>query len=318
MKAALVVKTGQAPIYSDFAEPVPSEGEHRIAVTAASLSHVTRSRASGTHYSTSGRLPLVPGIDGVGRDASGYRVYFVLPTAPFGSMAEQTRVKAAHCLTLPDELDDVTAAAIAIPGMSSWAAFQESARLQAGETVLINGATGASGRLAVQIAKYLGAKKVIATGRNPQVLASLASLGADVTIPLVEDEEALEHSLLEPFHEGIDVVLDYLWGSSMERLLVAATKAGKDGVPIRFLHIGSASGTSNISLPSPVLRSSAIQLMGSGMGSIPFNRLLMAIEGVLRAAVPGKFEIATTTVPLSNVEDAWSTENGQSRMVFLV
>jgi hypothetical protein len=104
----------------------------------------------------------------------------------------------------------------------------------------------------------------------------------------------------------------------MERLLIAATKAGEDGVPIRFLHIGSASGALNISLPSPVLRSSAIQLMGSGMGSIPLNRLLKAIEGVLQAAVPGKFEMATTTVPLSQVEDAWSREIHQSRTVFVV
>ncbi len=317
MKAALVLQSGQAPVYGDFPEPDPSEGENRIAVTAAALNHVTRSRASGTHYSTPGSLPFVVGIDGVGRDASGRRVYFVLPTAPFGSMAEQSSVNASHCLALPDGLDDVTAAAIAIPGMSSWAALQETAKFQAGETVLVNGATGISGRLAVQIAKYLGAKKVIATGRNTEALKSLASLGADLTIPLVEDGEALEQTFLEPFHEGIDVVLDYLWGPSMERLLVAAAKAGEEGVPIRFIQIGGASASS-IALPNQVLRASAIQLMGSGIGSVPFHHLLKAIEGVLQATIPGAFEIATTTVPLSNVEDAWSTEIPQFRTVFLV
>jgi NADPH:quinone reductase-like Zn-dependent oxidoreductase len=120
MKAALVLKTGQTPVYSDFREPVPSSGENLIAVTAASLSHVTRSRASGTHYSTSGQLPFIAGLDGVGRLTDGCRVYFMLPVAPFGSMAERTIVETPHCLALPDELDDVTAAAIAIPGMSSW------------------------------------------------------------------------------------------------------------------------------------------------------------------------------------------------------
>ncbi len=317
MKAALVLKTGQAPVYSDFPQPEPSEGEKRIAVTAAALSHVTKSRASGTHYSTSSHVPFAVGIDGVGRLADGRRVYFMLPTAPFGSMAEYSIAKASHCLTLPDELDDVTAAAIAIPGMSSWAALQERAKFQTGETVLVNGATGASGRLAVQIASYLGAKRVIATGRNTEALKSLASLGADLTIPLVEDGEALEKEFLEPFHEGVDVVLDYLWGPSMERLLLAAAKASRDEVPIRFIQIGAVSA-SNLSLPSPVLRSSAIQLMGSGIGSVPFDRLLKTIEGVLQATVPGAFEIATTTVPLSNVEDAWSTETQKSRTVFLV
>jgi NADPH:quinone reductase-like Zn-dependent oxidoreductase len=314
MKAALVLQTGHGPVYGDFREPVPSEGENLIAVTAASLNHVTRSRASGAHYSTSGQMPFVVGIDGVGRDASGRRVYFVLPTAPFGSMAERSRVEASHCLALPDDLDDVTAAAIAIPGMSSWAALQETAKFRPGETVLVNGATGISGRLAVQIARYLGAKKVIATGRNPEALKSLAPLGANLTIPIVEDGEALEHAFLEPFREGVDVVLDYLWGPSMERLLAAA---GEEGVPIRCIHIGGASAAS-ISLGSQVLRASAIQLMGSGIGSVPFKRLLKAIEGVLHAAVPGQFKIATTRIPLANIEDAWATEIPQFRTVFLI
>jgi NADPH:quinone reductase-like Zn-dependent oxidoreductase len=241
----------------------------------------------------------------------------MLPVAPFGGMAERTIVEASHCLALPDDLDDVTAAAIAIPGMSSWGALLERARFQVGETVLINGATGTSGRLAVQIAKYLGAKRVIATGRNPDVLQSLTALGADVTIPLVEDGEALEKAFLEPFHEGVDVVLDYLWGPSMERLLRAAARAGADGVSIRCVQIGSVSA-SNISLPSAVLRSSSIELMGSGGGSIPPDRLLKTIEGVLQAAVPGKLAIATTPVPLSHVEEVWSAEIAQSRTVFVI
>ena len=117
-------------------------------------------------------------------------------------MAEQTVAPSPQCLALPDELDDVTAAAIANPGVSSWAAYTERAKLKAGETVLVNGATGAAGRLAVQIAKHLGAKKVIATGRNADALQSVAALGADVTIPLVEDEAALEDSFKQQFAEG--------------------------------------------------------------------------------------------------------------------
>jgi NADPH:quinone reductase-like Zn-dependent oxidoreductase len=315
MKAALVVTAGQPPVYSDFPAPVPSEGERRISVTAASLSHVARARASGTHYSSPGALPFVVGIDGVGQLDDGRRVYFVMPSAPYGSMAEQTIVRASQCIALPDGLDAVTAAAIAIPGMSSWAALQESAKFQAGETVLVNGATGTSGRLAVQIAKYLGAKKVIATGRNIEALQSLT--GADVIIPLTQDEEKLEKAFLKTFHEGVDVVLDYLWGPSMEQLLIAAAKAGADGVPIRFIQIGAASAP-NITLPNAALRSSAIQLMGSGIGSVPFKRLIKAIEGVLQASVPGGFEIATETVPLSEITAVWSAETSQARTVFLV
>jgi NADPH:quinone reductase-like Zn-dependent oxidoreductase len=212
MKAAIVLGAGQTPIYRDFADPVPSSSENRITVRAAAISHLVKSRASGTHYSSSGQFPFVVGIDGVGRLDDGRRVYFFLPKTTHGSMAEQTVVPSAQCSLLPDGLDDVTAAAIANPGMSSWAAYKERAKLKAGETVLVNGANGTAGRLAVQIAKHLEAKKVIATGRNADALRSVVALGADVTIPLVESEAVLEDSFKEQFAEGVNVVVDYLWG----------------------------------------------------------------------------------------------------------
>jgi NADPH:quinone reductase-like Zn-dependent oxidoreductase len=315
MKAAIVHGAGQSPIYGDFADPVPAPAEKHITVTAAAVSPVVRSRASGTHYSSSGQFPFVVGIDGVGRLDDGTRVYFVLPRAPYGSMAQQTVVPSVQCLPLPDGLDDVTAAAIAVPGMSSWAAYKERAKLKAGETVLVNGATGAAGRLAVKIAKHLGAKKVIATGRNADALRSVAGLGADMTIPLVENEAALEESFKEQFAEGVNVVIDYLWGKSAECLLIAAAKAGAEAVPIRFIQIGSASG-SNITLPSAVLRSSAIELMGSGIGSIPRGRLVGAIGELLQESVSGGFQIGAKSVPLSEVERAWPDDGGTQRTVF--
>jgi NADPH:quinone reductase-like Zn-dependent oxidoreductase len=317
MKAAVVMGAGQMPRYADFSEPMPDAGESKITVTAAAISQVVRSRASGQHYSSSGQFPFVAGVDGVGRLDDGARVYFVMPRAPYGSMAERALAPRAHCLALPDELDDVTAAAIANPGMSSWAALEERARLKAGETVLINGATGASGRLAVQIAKHLGARKVIATGRNLEALKSVPALGADVTIPLVDDDAALDERFSREFAQGVDVVLDYLWGKSAERLIIAGAKAGAEAVPIRFVQIGAVSG-SDIALPSAALRSSAIVLMGSGIGSIPFDRLVTAIDGVFRATVPAGFKIATNPVPLSDVEQAWTRDGSAGRTVLTI
>jgi len=314
MKAALVKESGATPVYADFTEPAVSEGVVRIAVVASALSHVTKSRASGKHYSASAKLPFVPGVDGTGVLEDGTRVYFVLPEAPFGGMAEYCIVKKARCIPLPAALDEVTAAAIAIPGMSSWAALTERAKLVKGETVLINGATGVSGRLAVQIAKYLGAGKIIATGRNADTLQSLKALGADETISLTQDNDALESAFQQQFHDGVGVVLDYLWGRSAELLLAAGAKASPEAVPLRFVQIGAMSAA-NITLPGAALRSSAIELMGSGIGSIPMPRLLGAIEQLLNATVPGGFEIATNPVPLSQVEDHWSNEN-QARTVF--
>ncbi|HTC55159.1 MAG TPA: zinc-binding alcohol dehydrogenase family protein [Candidatus Sulfotelmatobacter sp.] len=317
MKAAIVLEAGKAPVYGDFKEPVPGQDEVRINVAAAALSNVVRSRASGTHYSSSGELPFVVGIDGVGRLDEGRRVYFVLPKPPLGSMSERTVVKSGQCIDLPDGLDDVTAAAIANPGMSAWAAMKERAKLAAGETVLVNGATGTAGRLAVQIAKYMGAKKVIATGRNIEVLKSLASLGADMAIPLVENGDAMEEAFQEQFAEGIDVVVDYLWGQSAERLIIAGAKAGREAVPIRFVQVGSA-GARDITLPSAALRSSAIELMGSGIGSVPVERLLKSIDELMQATLPGGFKIATKAIPLSAVEQTWATAENMPRTVFKV
>jgi NADPH:quinone reductase-like Zn-dependent oxidoreductase len=316
MKAAIVREAGKTPVYGNFEDPVPASGENRITVTAAALSHLVRIRASGSHYTSAGEPPFVVGVDGVGRLDNGKRVYFILPKAPYGSMAEVATVPSAQCLSLPDELDDVTAAAIANPGMSSWAAYTERAKLQPQETVLVNGATGAAGRLAVQIAKYLGAKKVIATGRNPEVLQSLNALGADVVIRLTGEADALEGAFKEQFAAGVDVVIDYLWGKTAELLLAAGAKAGPEAVPIRFVQIGSVSGP-DITLPGAALRSSAIILMGSGLKSVPLKRLIHAIDEVFQAAIPGKFKMATQAIPLSEIEQAWTMDDGKKRTVFM-
>jgi NADPH:quinone reductase-like Zn-dependent oxidoreductase len=316
MKAAIVERAGQPPVYADFTDPAPSAGLAVVRVSAAAISHVTKSRASGAHYSADGQVPLIPGVDGVGVDEHGRRVWFILPEAPFGSMAERSLVDARRCIVLPDELGDVEAAAMAIPGMSSWAALVERAQLRAGETVLVNGATGASGRLAIQVAKHLGAKRVVATGRNTAAFDELRALGADATIALTPDRDALETAFSKEFRTGVDIVLDYVWGPSAETLIVAAARAGADAVPIRIVQIGAASGA-DITLPGAALRSSALQLMGSGVGSIPQPRILAAVRGVLEAATRAGFKVATRTLPLAEVATAWDAGNATSRIVLL-
>jgi NADPH:quinone reductase-like Zn-dependent oxidoreductase len=323
MKAAIVKEWGKPPVYGDFGEPVASQGELLVKVTAAALSRLAKSRASGTHYSaTDASLPLVPGVDGVGRldDDDGRRVYFFLPRPPFGSFAELSVVDASLVQQIPEGLDDVTAAAIANPGVSSWAALRERAKLVRGETVLVNGATGTAGRLAVQIAKHLGASRVVATGRSADALESLKSLGADATVrlSLPDDKEEGEtrRAFARQFAEGIDVVLDYLWGRSAELLLAEAARSGREGSRIRFIAIGSASG-SDITLPDAVLRSSGLELMGSGLRSIPVERLLKASEGLFQAVKPAGLEIKTEAVPLADVERAWSESGKRSRIVFV-
>lgn len=311
MKAAVVYQNGVAPVFADFATPDAREGETLIDVNAAAISHVVKSRAAGTHYSFDGVLPFVPGIDGVGTTADGQRVWFAFPRAPWGSMAEQAPVSLNHCIVLPDELDNVTAAAMANPGMSAWAALVTRAGVSAGESVLINGATGSAGKLAVQIARFLGAKKIIVTGRNPQ---ALAQTGGDVAICLNDDDASLREQLAAQFASGIDVVVDYLWGASAEKILMAAAKTKS---ALRYVQVGSLSG-GEITLPGAFLRSAPIQLMGSGIGSLTLSQLLTATQSLFAAAIPGQFSIACTPQPLNNVADVWDTDDSKQRSVFII
>src|ERR1700733_9520942 len=311
MKAAIVAETGKPPSYGDFKEPVPTDGEVQLTVTAAALSKVVKSRASGTHYSSSGQPPFVVGIDGVGHLDDGRRVYFALPRAPFGSMAEKTVIRPSQCVSLPADLDDVTAAAIANPGMSAWAAMKERAQLKTGEAGLVHSANGTARRLAVQLAKYLGAAKVIATGRNEDELEEVRALGADMTIPFTLGTlhplgaKRYEEALMREFAKGIDVVVDYLWGESARTIIAAIAKSIEDATPVRFVHVGGASGEKSIDLPGAGLRSSPIVLMGSGAKSVRSSALLEAIKSVFRAIIPARLQIVTKTVPLSEVEEYW-------------
>jgi NADPH:quinone reductase-like Zn-dependent oxidoreductase len=319
VKAAVVRNFNRAPIYADFADPLPLDGEVLVNVTAAALSQLVRGQAAGRHYSSGTTLPLVPGVDGVGRLADGTRVYFAFPRSPFGAMAERTVVKRSNTVPLPADLDDSTAAGAANPGMSSWAALTERAKFQPGETILINGATGAAGKLAIQIAKHLGAKKVIATGRNQQSVAKLPSLGADQVIPLDQPKEKLVEAFRRHIHgSGVSIILDYLWGSSAESLFAAVAGHGSsEGEPrIRYVQIGSISGQT-INLPAGVLRSSGLELMGSGLGSVSNDGLIRSIDALMHAIVPAKLAIDVDPVPLRDVEKAWESAE-ERRIVFTV
>lgn len=308
----MVFDLNEGPIWADFTEPQPAAGYTLIDVRAAAISHVVKGRASGRHYSFDGTLPFVVGIDGVGMTSDGQRVYFAFPSAPFGSMAQRAPVALQNCLPLPDALDDISAAAMANPGMSAWAALVKRAQFQAGETVLINGATGSAGQLAVQIARYLGAKKIIATGRNAQALTALA---ADECINLTADEQTLNAQFATASAGQIDVVVDYLWGRSAELLLPMLAKYTPGDKPVRYVQVGSLAGA-DIALNGAVLRAAPLQLMGSGIGSLTMPQLLAATGEMLQAAVPGQFTIATTPLPLRDVATAWPRDNSQKRTVF--
>lgn len=323
MKAAIIPAAGASPVFGTFREPVAADGKVIVNVRASALSHLSKGRSSGAHYSSDNVFPSVPGVDGTGTTQDGRRVYFVLPETPFGALAEQSLVDEKRCIPLPDALDDITAAALANPGMSAWAALVERAKFLHGETVLINGATGSAGSMAVQVAKYLGAGKILVSGRNAEKLEALRKLGADEVIPFTIDADhpdgadAFEQALKPHFRNGIDVVLDYLWGSSARAIIAAIARNVEDGHRVRFVQIGSASGENSIDLPAAALRSSAIELMGSGLKSVTMDKLLEGIAHVFEGAAKGAFHIAMATLPLEKIAEAWQAP-GEPRMVVTI
>jgi NADPH2:quinone reductase len=172
MHAAVLHTLGKPPRYEQFPEPVPGDGEVIVHVHSASLKPIDKQLASGSHYASPCELPLVCGSDGVGLLSDGQRVFFGGTRAPYGAMAQRTVVPRAFTFPVPESVNDETAAALPHPGVSAWLSLTSRAKLAPGENVLILGATGVTGKLAIKIAKLLGAGRVVAAGRNQQVLST--------------------------------------------------------------------------------------------------------------------------------------------------
>ena len=316
MQAAVVSSFQSPPQYDTFSDPVAGEGEVLVTVSAAGLHQIVRSLASGTHYMSTGNLPFIPGLDGAGRLEDGTRVYFAMARPPFGTFAERCVAKRAMCLPIPDSLDDVTVAAMMNPALSSWAALSERAHFVAGESILILGATGVAGQLAVQVAKRLGARRIVGAGREPEVLKTLTGLGADSTVSLSQSANDLVAAFRQEWDkEGIDVVLDYLWGAPAEALLSAITKSKAAAARVRYVQVGAMAGA-NISLPAATLRSTGLEILGSGFTGGSIAKLFESMRQFLQTAAQEPFQIKTKSAPLSEVESLWNVAQNGARLVF--
>lgn len=314
MFAAIVKEFGAVPVLGEFPEPQPGQGEEVIRVHAAPLSPIVKRLAAGTHYASSAQAGFIPGIDGVGINAEGRRVYFLFPKPPFGSMAEKVLVSSTSVVPVPDGVANERAAAVVTAGLSSWIALQLRAQFQPGETVLINGATGSAGGLAVQVASHLGAKRIIATGRNKAKLAALPL--AVEKIPL---DEFADEALKAAFAERVDVVLDYLWGEPASRIISAAThgRGSRLGEPrLRYVQLGSMAGDS-IPLSAHAFRSSGLEILGSGIGSVSMADLIKGAAELLAATPDGGFDTPVEARPLTSIPEAWDDEADDRRLVFL-
>ncbi len=324
MKAAVIYRKGELPQYvADFPEPeVQNENEVLISVKASAVKNLDKMRASGKHYSTGNEewTAKIPGGDGVGLLADGTRVYGI---GISGMLAGKATVEKGSIVKLPENIGDAMAAALPNAVMGSALALRFRAGLQAGETVLVNGATGVTGKIAVQLARYYGAKKIIATGRNEQSLKELLTLGADEVISLRQDDETVV-SRIKDIHKAtpVDIVIDYLWGHSAELILASLKGSGGFSHRTRFITIGGMAGDT-ITLSSSVLRSTDIQLSGSGLGTWSREEVKMLITEIMpemfRLAADGKLKIETVNVKLEDIGEAWDMPvEGGKRLVVMI
>ncbi|MFJ4831208.1 zinc-binding alcohol dehydrogenase family protein [Streptomyces sp. NPDC088747] len=317
MHAAVVRSFDRPPRFDTVDTPRPA-GEHQILVDvlAAGLHPRVRSDANGTHYTADGVLPLVPGIDAVGRTAEGELLYFVAPDSGPGTMAERALVDRCRAVTLPPGTDPVAVAAAMNPGMSSWVALRRRVTLPPGASVLVLGAAGNAGQLAVRIAKHLGAAHVVGAGRDPERLALLPGLGADETVSLLGDPEKVADRLGRCAGDA-DVVVDYLWGPAAEHAMPALLLARPDRAkPLAWIQIGAVAGA-EITLPSALLRAANLQIMGSGQGSVTTAGIVAELPSLAAEIAAGILAVDPLALPLSQVEEAWNTRTEPGQRIVL-
>jgi NADPH:quinone reductase-like Zn-dependent oxidoreductase len=315
MKAAVVSSFDSAPRYQEFGVPVPvSDDEMLVDVLAAGLHPRVRSQADGSHYTSTGELPLVPGVDGVGRGPDGLLRYFVLPDTTMGAMAEQTVIDTRRSIVLAEGADPVAVAAAMNPAMSSWVALRQRVPFQAGQDVLVLGATGNAGQMAIQVAKRLGASQIVAAGRDTGRLAGLAALGATATVPLGVGDTA---DRLAKAAADVDVVLDYLWGPPTTDAMVAViTHRADRGKPLSWVEIGSVAGLT-AEIPSAALRAARLQIVGSGQGSVSTREYLAELGVLAQEIAAGTIDVDARPVPLAQVEEAWAATDARHRIVLV-
>jgi len=305
VRAAVLHEYG-TPRYGEFAEPVAGDGRVVVEVSLAGMNPVDVRKASGTYFAGPPPLPSVAGGEGVGRLAgTGRRVYFDAPVAPYGSMAERALVDPAGLVELPEEVDDGLAVALGIAGLAGWLALEWRARLAPGETVLVLGATGVVGQVAVQAAKLLGAGRVVAAGRDPHGLHHALALGADATVDLAADDD-LAVAFREAAGGALDVVLDPLWGEPAAAALEALGAGG------RLVQLGQSAGAETV-IASAAIRGKGLSLLGYLNFLVPRDVRQDAYRRMVEHAAAGRIRVDVERLPLSEVEQAWARQQTGAR-----
>jgi NADPH:quinone reductase-like Zn-dependent oxidoreductase len=318
MKAAVLHEVGGVPRYEDFPDPVAGEDEVIIDVLAVAVENVDKLIAAGDHYASKkfvARLPAIPAFDGIGTLPDGTLVGFGDPRLPYGALAERTVVSAKAFAAIAEGVDPAVATVLgtAITGMS----IKTAANFVPGETVLVQGATGVAGRLAVKVARLLGAGRIVATGRDDHQLREVRDIGADTVINTAVSDEALAQAFTDARGDGYDIVLDYLWGRPTEILLRSLVpESFAFPKPTRVIQVGESAGP-GLSVAAASLRTSGVEIYGAAKGLNP--ETMGDVYGqVVKWAQSGELTFDLEKVPLSDIEAAWQRTDLRGRRLVVM
>lgn len=310
MHAAVVTDFSHPPVFAEFAEPEPRDGEVVAQLRAAAVSNLVRLVAVGNHYSSAASPPMVAGVDGVAELPDGTLVYVAGVRSPWGTLAERVAVPLAAARPLPSGLAPQQAAAVVNAAFASWLPLTRILAPAATPTVLVIGATGAAGSVAVPIAKHLGAQRVIAVGRDGDALRRTSEHGADEIIAI---DDGLAAAAERVGAEGVDVVLDFLWGETAATVLPALARTAPDPQRrIDWINLGALGGA-QVSVDATLLRMADLHVWGSGAGAYAPERRREMVDAALDLAARG---VIAVDIEERRLEDVGATWNDRGRLVY--
>jgi NADPH:quinone reductase-like Zn-dependent oxidoreductase len=305
MRAAILNSAGADPQVGDFDDPLAVDEQVLVDVSLAGVNPIDIRVASGQFGGP--RVPSVVGLEGVGSLADGSRVYFSPAISPYGSWAERSLVDPAKTFPVPDGLSDDLAVAMGIPALAAWLSLEHHAHVTSGDSVLVLGATGTVGRVAIQGAKLLGATRVVAAARDAETLRTLAPLGADATVVLGAGDDA--QALKDASEGGFDVVIDPLYGAPFKAALAASAQHA------RLVTLGESAG------PDARVSFRALQSrthIGHGSGLVPKEIVRDAYAQLTQHALAGEIAVEVERFSLDDAVEAWHAQQRSPRRKLVV
>jgi len=307
MKAAVLNAFGETPAVEDLPEPNAESGQEVVEVVAAGVNPVDLTIASGHFYGPLPTLPAAVGSEAVVRRADGSLGY--VSKAASGTLAERAMVRAGSVIELPDGIDPAQAIAAGIAGLAAWGSLEHGGSLQTGEKVLVLGASGVVGQIAVQAARVMGAGLVVGSARSQEGIEHLEGLALDAVIPT--EVEDLAERLAAVADGGFDVCVDLVYGPSLLAALGAMASLG------RIVQVGNAAAAT-VELPAGALRARNLSLIGYSSMRLSPDELAMTYRKVIHAFGTGDVRIEVEEFSIDEVGSAWSRQAGSPHRKLIV